>query len=341
MPEVNVGEIVDGYRVTELISRGLTSSILKAEDPARGRTVALKIPHAAYEGDPVFRANLAREERIGIRLNHHAVLKTFPTAGRTRPYVVSEYVEGTPLRARLWPNQPLETEEALDIARQLAETAAYFHSERVIHRDLKPENVHLLPKGGIKVLDFGLALDRPPRWMAWLGSTTVGTPDYMAPEQARGLQGDERSDVYAIGTILYEMLTGALPFPFEDPAQIMLSKLASDPVPPTHVRPELSPALEEIILRAIEHRPNRRYSSAAELAAVLADPALVRPTGRAARLHPRTMREILVRRTLRYVGLGLGTVAGLVVLVWLANRYPAGPVATLPGPAVHAPSPAP
>ncbi|HXQ27944.1 MAG TPA: serine/threonine-protein kinase [Gemmatimonadales bacterium] len=335
MPELNVGDVLDRFRLTGLISRGLTSSVFKAQDLTRGATVALKVPHPAFEGDAVFTANLSREERICSRLAHETVLKAFTPAERSRAYLVSEYVDGVPLRMRMQPHQPLTTDQALSIVRQLADTLVYVHGQHVIHRDLKPENVHLKRDGTIKVLDFGLALDHPRRLFSFLGSTTVGTPDYMAPEQARGLPGDERSDIYAVGVILYEMLTGELPFPMADPAEVMLSKVESDPLPPTHFRPDLPPELEEIILHAIERKPAQRYPTAAALAADLSDPSRVRLTGRAARLRPRTVRQLIIRRVVRYGGLGVTVLVTLIVLVWLANKYPAGPPAARPAAGAH------
>jgi serine/threonine protein kinase len=331
MPDIDVGEVLDGYRLTGLISRGPTSSIFKAEDRS-GALVALKVPLPAYAGDAVFIANLAREERIGTRLAHRGVVKAMPSRERTRPYLVTEFVEGEPLRMRMHPHRPLDTGEAIALARELAETVAYLHSQRVIHRDLKPENVQLLPDGGIKILDFGLALERPRR-LSWLGSTTVGTPDYMAPEQAKGLPGDQRSDIYGIGVILYEMLTGELPFPVGDPFETMTARVESDPIPPSHYCPDLSPALEEIILHAIERRPAQRYASASALAADLRDPERIRPTGRRERMRPRTVRQILVRRLVRYTTVGVVTVLALVLVVLLANKYPAGPASRSPVPA--------
>ena len=336
MPDIDVGEVLDGYRVMGLISRGPTSSIFKAEDRS-GAPVALKVPLPIYAGDSVFIANLAREERIGTRLAHPGVVKAMPSRERSRPYLVTEFVEGEPLRMRMRPHQPLAPSAALTIARELAETAAYLHSQHVIHRDLKPENVQVLPDGGIKILDFGLALERPRRLWSWLGSTTVGTPDYMAPEQAKGLPGDERSDVYSIGVILYEMLTGELPFPVGDPFETMTARAESDPIPPSRYCPDLSPALEELILHAIERRPARRYASARALALDLENPERVRPTGRRERLRPRTVRQIVLRRLIRYTSLGVAAVLALVLVVWLANKYPAGPAASAPRVHLRAP----
>jgi len=319
------GDLLDQYRITRPIALGATSSIFEAVDTTSGAPVSLKVPHDAYAGDPIFHANVVREERIGRRLEHPNVVKMLTPAHKSRPYLVTEYVEGVPLRSLLQANRPLEPARALDIARQIAETLVYLHGQGVIHRDLKPENVMVMPDGHLKIVDFGIALDRPRRGFEWLGSTPMGTPDYMAPEQARGLRGDERSDIAALGVILYEMLTGALPYPGDGPFAVMRSKLGSDPIPPTRFRPDLAPELEEIILHAIERAPRRRYRTAAELLADLRAPERVRPQGRAARLRPRSLEAQLARRIAVWVAAGLGVLVALVVLVWLANRFPVPP----------------
>jgi eukaryotic-like serine/threonine-protein kinase len=323
--DVAVGDVLDQYRITALIARGVTASIFKAVDPRSGVTVTLKVPHLAYGGDPVFHAHFQREGQIGRRLDHPRILKVLPPETQSRVYIVTEYVDGVPLRSLLRPGQPLETRQALDIARQIAAALIYLHGEQVVHRDLKPENILITRDGGIKILDFGIALDHPGRGFTWLGSTPMGTPDYMAPEQARGLRGDARSDICALGVILYEMLTGALPYPGDGPFDVMQCKLGSDPIPPTRFRPNLDPKLEEIVLHAIERSPKQRTATAADLLADLQNPARVRPTGRGARLRPRTLREQLVRRIAVLVVGALFIVVGLVALVWLANRYPVPP----------------
>jgi len=323
--DIAVGDTLDAYRITALIARGATADIFKAVDARSGATVTIKLPHPAYEGDPLFHAHFQREAQIGRRLDDARILKVLPADVQTRVYLVTEYVDGVSLRSLLAPGRALETHQALGIARQLAEALVYLHGQQVIHRDLKPENVLITPEGGIKILDFGIALDRPRRGFTWLGSTLMGTPDYMAPEQARGLRGDERSDICAVGVILYEMLTGALPYPADGPFDVMQYKLGSDPIPPTRFRPDLDPRLEEIILHAIERSPRMRTATATQLLAELVNPAQVSVTGRAARLRPRSVRAQRVRRIAMYVISALLIVVGLVTLVWLANRFPVPP----------------
>ena len=325
MHEVKVGDVLDQYRITGQIARGGMAAIFKAVDRTTGATVAIKVPYLRYESDPAFHARFLREEAIGRRLHHPNIIKVLTPRQKSRMYIVTEYVDGKPLRSLLRLGQPLETETALHIARQLASALVYLHGQHVVHRDLKPENILVTPDGKVKILDFGIALDHPGRRLTWLGSTTMGTPEYMAPEQAKGLRGDERSDIYALGLLLYEMLTGALPYPGETPREVMGSKLGSDPVPPTRFRPDLHPVLEEIILHAIERLPGKRYATATELLADLEDPTRVRPVGRGTQFRPRSVREQRVRWVLVRALLSIFIVAALGLLVWLANRYPVTP----------------
>ncbi len=325
MNDVKVGDILDQYRITGLIARGGMASIFKAVDRATGATVAIKVPHLKYESDPAFHARFLRERAIGQRLSHPNILKVLTPRHQGRLYIATEYVDGVPLRSLLTPGQPLDVAQALDGARQLGDALSYLHAQHVVHRDLKPENILVTRDGRIKILDFGIALDHPSRRLTWLGSSTMGTPEYMAPEQVKGLQGDERSDIYALGLILYEMLTGALPFPGDTPQDVMQGKLGSDPIPPLRFRPDLDPALEEIVLHAIERLPGNRYATVADLVADLRDPSRIRPAGRAARLRPRSLKTQLVRRILVRTVLVVGGLATLAWLVWLANRFPAAP----------------
>jgi serine/threonine-protein kinase len=324
MREVNVGENLDQYQLTELIARSGMASIFKAVDRLSGATVAIKVPYLQFESDVVFYGRFQREEAVGRRLDHPNIIKVLTPRHKSRMYIAMEYVDGISLRAIMRNERPLKTERALDFARQVCDAMVYMHSQGVVHRDLKPENVLVTAEGRVKIMDFGIALDESARRLTWSGlSTTIGTPDYMAPEQVSGRHGDARTDVYALGTMLFEMLTGELPFAGTNVYSMMRAKTSEDPQPPSHFVPDIDPHLQEIILRAIERSPRNRYPSAAEMLADLNAPERVQITGRAQRLHPHSLRAQRVRRAL-WIVLFFSSLAGIFVsLIWLANRYPA------------------
>ncbi len=264
MREVSVGENLDQYKLTEVIARSGMASIFKAIDQIDGKTVAIKVPYMQFESDVVFYGRFQREEEVGRRLNHPGIVKVLMPRKKSRMYIAMEYIEGESLRSIMRTEGGLPAEQALGLARQLAETLVYMHSEGVVHRDLKPENVLVTADGQTKVMDFGIALDESARRLTWSGlSSTIGTPDYMAPEQVSGRRGDHRTDIYSIGTIMYEMLTGELPYAAPNVYGLMKMKTSQDPQPPTAHVPELDPHLQEIVLHAIERIPRNRYATVA------------------------------------------------------------------------------
>jgi serine/threonine protein kinase len=325
MREVNVGEKLDQYELTDLIARSGMASIFQARDLATGATVAIKVPYLQFESDVVFYSRFQREEEIGRRLHHPNVIRVLTPGRKSRMYIAMEYIDGVSLRSMMRDKRPLDTAKALDIARQICSALVYMHGQGVIHRDLKPENILVTESGQVKIMDFGIALDESARRLTWSGlSSTIGTPDYMAPEQVSGRRGDARTDIYALGTMLYEMLTGNLPFDGDNVYSLMRAKTNEDPIPPSRYQPDLDPHHEEIVLHAIARQPRERYSSAAELQKDLCDPAQVIVTSRATRLHPRSVRTQRIKRALWSVGFFVSLAILFTFLIWLANRYPAG-----------------
>ncbi|HXW84045.1 MAG TPA: serine/threonine-protein kinase [Candidatus Binataceae bacterium] len=327
MREVGIGQQLDQYQLNEVIARSGMASIFKAVDQQSGQTVAIKVPYAQFESDVVFYSRFQREEEVGQKLDHPAIAKVLKPAKKSRMYIAMEYLEGTNLRALIHSRAPMPPAEALGIACQICEALMYMHSQGVVHRDLKPENILITPEGRIKIFDFGIALDYSARRLTWAGaSSTIGTPDYMAPEQVSGRRGDARTDICALGTILYEMLTANLPYSGGTVYNVMKSKTSEDPQPPTAFTPDLDPKLEEIVLHAIERNPRDRYQTAGAMLEDLRDPERVVVTGRAHRLHPSSLRARRIRRTLMGVLFFSSLLAFFVALIWLANRYPAANV---------------
>jgi serine/threonine-protein kinase len=326
MREVNIGENLDQYELTDLIARSGMASIFKAHDRLSGATVAIKVPYMQFESDVVFFDRFQREENVGKRLDHPAIIKVLTPKQKSRMYIAMEYVEGTSLRALIRDAAPMAPERALGLAEQICEALVYMHSQGVVHRDLKPENILVDGQGRIKIMDFGIALDESARRLTWSGlSSTIGTPDYMAPEQVSGRRGDARTDIYALGTILYEMLTGELPYRGENVYNVMRAKTSEDPQPPTRYRPDLDPYLEEIILHAIERQPRARYATAVAMLADLRDPASVILHNRAAHLNPRSLKWMRFKGVM-WVTLFFTSLIGIFIfLIWLANRFPASP----------------
>ncbi|HYB91489.1 MAG TPA: serine/threonine-protein kinase [Candidatus Binataceae bacterium] len=326
MREVSVGETLDQYKLTSVIARSGMASIFEATDLLDGRTVAIKVPYMQFESDVVFYGRFQREEEIGQRLDHPNIIKVLTPKHKSRMYIAMEFVKGTSLRAIMRDAHPLATEKALDLARQICDALVYMHKNGVVHRDIKPENILVTDEGLVKIMDFGIALDASARRLTWSGlSSTIGTPDYMAPEQVSGRRGDARTDIYSLGVILYEMLTANLPYTGTNVYNMMRAKTSQDPQPPSAYQPDIDPKLEEIVLHAIARAPRDRYASAAEMLEDLRDPSRVQPMGRARGLRPQNLRLQKLRRALGIV-LFFGSLAAFFVfLIWLANRYPAAP----------------
>ncbi len=284
--DLEAGQTLDGrFQLTDLVSRSGMASIFKANDLQTGQTVALKVPFMQFESDPGFFSRFEREEKIGTTLHHPYILRVEPIeAPKSRPYIVMEFLDGQTLAHLMRSVKPMPEKDALAIAARICEALHYMHDHEVVHRDLKPENIMICNDGSIRIMDFGIAKFEGQRRLTFGGFTpTMGTPDYMAPEQVKGKRGDPRTDIYALGAILYEMVTGSPPFEGANPFLIMNARLSGDPVPPRQKNANISPQVEEIIMHAMERDPPDRYPDARLMQADLAHPQNVKVTGRADR----------------------------------------------------------
>lgn len=264
-------------------------TIFKARDLHQdGRWVALKIPHPSIEMDPALFTRFEREEEIGTTLNHPSIVKVFPVEQKSRLYLAMEFLEGETLYQRLKDHPIMPEAEALALAGKLCEPLRYLHERGSLHRDLKPENIMLCHDGTIRLMDFGIARLAHAKRLTFVGFVP-GTPHYMAPERVNGKRGDERTDIYSLGAVLYEMLTGVIAFAnTEDITAIMEARVTGDPEPLRKWKPAVSEQAEEIVLRAMERDPAKRHPTIAALKADLDAPEKVVLTGRYRRLQPST-----------------------------------------------------
>ena len=322
MSSLHVGDKLDHYRIENVAARSGMASIFRAVDERTGETVAIKVPHPEMEADPVFYDRFMREQEIGEKLDHPNVMKVFPNGDHSQVYMAMEWVDGRLLRQVLNEQKKCPTERALNIALQIAQALEYIHSRGVVHRDLKPENIMVNNLDGIKLIDFGIAANVGSKRLTFAKfSQTMGTPDYISPEQVKGKRGDARSDIYALGVMLYEMLTGKVPFSGANAFIIMNDRLLNNPTPPREIDPSISPQLQEIIYRAMERDPTKRYQSAREFAHDLQHPNEVgvahdreELTNWRVRKHPRT------RQILFYVAMALIPIVIFGILLWVAKH---------------------
>ena len=257
------GTLVCGYEIIEPIGSGGLSQDYKARG-ADGTFVTLKFPSIELVGDPATYERFQRELKIGQNLEHPAIPRALLISeSPTGPCLVMEYIDGKSLRAILQERTRLSFAESLDIAGQLAEALAYLHSHGVYHRDLKPENILLDSRGKVHIIDFGIALLQGARRVTWRNlSDVLGTPDYMSPEQIQGKRGDARSDLYALGIMLYEMLAGIVPFRGDNALAVMQQHLTRTPDLPHKSGVDIPPQIEAIIMKSIRKNQKERYQSA-------------------------------------------------------------------------------
>jgi tRNA A-37 threonylcarbamoyl transferase component Bud32 len=265
--------LADRYELGETLGHGGMSEVHRGRDVRLGRDVAVKVLRADLVRDPLFRERFRQEATNAARLNHPAMVAVYDT-GETpsdygpEPFIVMEYVAGRTLREIVRTEGPLPGQRVVEIMADVCATLDFGHRHGIVHRDLKPGNVMITLTGAVKVMDFGL-----PRVISTGETVTpvavIGTAQYLSPEQARGEAVDARSDVYAAGCVLFELLTGEPPFTGDSPVAVAYQHVREDPRPPSALNPRVNPALDAVVLKAMMKHPADRYVSAAEMRADL------------------------------------------------------------------------
>jgi len=298
------------------------ASIYRATDVRDGRTVALKVPHFAMEADPALFDRFQREEAIGIALDHPNVMRIYPDENRTRVYMVMEWVQGRLLRQIMFEQGKMPPERAIHITLGILKALEYIHKNGVVHRDLKPENIMLDPEDNIKLIDFGIASQAGAKRLTYAGFTqALGSPDYISPEQVKGKRGDARSDLYSVGVMLYEMLSGKTPFSGPSPLAVMNDRLINHPMPPREAEPSISPQLQEVLYRALERDPKNRYPSAHSFAGDLEHLDRVGVAERSELADWKKRKSPRTRQFLYYAALALIPFALFVVMMLVARHH--------------------
>ena len=317
---IESGSLIDSYRIEGPVAHSGMASIFRATDIRDNRAVALKIPHPDMEADPILFDRFQREGAIGERLNHPMVMRVYGGEKRSRVYMVMEWCEGRLLREILSHGR-ITHERAIRIAVKVLSALEYIHEQGVVHRDLKPENIMVDEHDNVKLIDFGIAGDSGARRLTYANLTsTLGTADYISPEQVKGKRGDGRSDIYSMGVILYEMLTGRLPFSGSSPMEVMNDRLLNHPVPPTISDPRISPQMQEVLYRALERDPQNRYAHAREFAYDLQHLDQVGVEDRVETRNWNNRRSRTSRQVAYYAALALVPVVILLLMV-LVSRH--------------------
>jgi eukaryotic-like serine/threonine-protein kinase len=316
---LQIGDQFDHYQIQAHMAQGGMSDIYRAFDLMHRREVVIKIPDHSMIGDPAQFERFQRELEVMKSLDHPAILKGLGSGKYNRvPYLVTEFVHGESLRALMEKSGSFPTEQVVALIQKLANGMAYCHKNEVIHRDLKPENILITSDGQPIIMDFGLALTKDSHRVTYSNlSATMGTPDYMSPEQIEGQRGDQRTDIYALGTIMYEMLAGRTPFTGDTPMAVMAQHLNNTAPRLDKVNPPISAQVAAIVATCLARNPEDRYPNMDALIVALENPEAVNisildqsstPT------KPSSNLSLTAQQTIKGVTIAVGIIIVLVLL---------------------------
>jgi eukaryotic-like serine/threonine-protein kinase len=264
----------DRYELGEILGFGGMSEVHLARDLRLHRDVAVKVLRADLARDPSFYLRFRREAQNAAALNHPAIVAVYDTGEAETPngplpYIVMEYVEGVTLRDIVHNDGPMPPQRAIETIADACQALNFSHQHGIIHRDVKPANIMISKAGAVKVMDFGIARALADASSVTQTAAVIGTAQYLSPEQARGEKVDARSDVYSLGCVLYEILTGEPPFVGDSPVAVAYQHVREDPIPPSERHPGISPELDAVVLKSLAKNPDNRYQTAAEMRADL------------------------------------------------------------------------
>ena len=265
-----IGRMLDNrYELLELIGSGGMAMVYKAKCHRLNRLVAVKVLKSDFASDADFRRRFYDESQAIAMLSHPNIVSVYDVSRSSPEYIVMELIDGITLKQYMERRGRLNWRESLHFITQIMKGLSHAHSRGIVHRDIKPQNIMVLPNGVVKLMDFGIARTADGGEPSALDGQTVGTPFYMSPEQALGRPVDARSDLYTVGVVLFELLTGQRPFVGRDAADVMHRHVSAEPPRPSTLRPDLPEYLDRVVLACLAKRPERRPASAADLYAAL------------------------------------------------------------------------
>ena len=284
-----IGKLIDGrYEIIEEIGKGGMARVYKSRDKALNRYVAVKILKEDYKDDKEFVRRFNTEAQAAASLSNPHIVSIYDVGCEDGMYyIVMEYIEGETLKSYIDRVGVIQWRKAAEFSLQICEGIEEAHNNSVIHRDIKPQNIIMTPDGVLKITDFGIARAATQVTTTMASNNTIGTAHYLSPEQARGGYTDERTDIYSMGVVMYEMLTGVLPFDDSTAVAIALKHIQETPTPITEINPDVPKSLEQVVMKAMTKEQNSRYSSITDMISdinkVLIDPGLEITGGRRSR----------------------------------------------------------